>query len=53
MSILFNHKNESFNLDLFENGSSNKLLILGYSGYVRSTRDKQLAAKYKTKYENL
>ncbi len=52
-AYLFSDDTISIDLDKFESGESNKLLIIGFSGSGKSTLGKYLSKKYNCKYEEL
>jgi hypothetical protein len=45
-NLIFNRTDIEFNLDKFESGESNILLVTGFSGSGKSTLAEELAAKY-------
>lgn len=53
MNLIFNKKLKAYNLDKFEQGHENKLLIVGFSGSGKTTLAKKLAEKYHAKYISL
>lgn len=52
-NILFSNDDLYYNIDKFENGDSNVLLVTGLSGSGKSTIGKQLSNKYKAEYIEL
>ena len=52
-SITFSNNDLYYNIDKFENGNSNVLLVTGLSGSGKSTMGKQLSNKYKAEYIEL
>lgn len=50
---LFSDKTISVNLDKFESGENNKLLIIGSSGSGKSTLAENLSKKYKCKWKSI
>lgn len=53
MSLFFSSSNKTSQIENFINGSSDKLLIIGYSGSGKTTLAKKLADKYSARYISL